>query len=140
MEKMKLNEIKAICKKYNVKSTGTKTVLLKRIEKAQFLERWVNKNKSFNDVNVKHYKDDIYRSLQSVQFHNLVSKEFSGEIIGKMNTINDSFHSLTKKDIELCKEQRLKFTIPIILEGEHVTDYDRSIIEEDEDDDEDLEE
>ena len=48
--------------------------------------------------------------------------------------------TLTKDDIDFCKSKNLKYSIPIILEGEHMTHRTRTVIDNDDDDEEDDEE
>lgn len=139
--KLKLNEIKELCKYYGVKSTGTKTKLLDRIRIAKFLEKNVNNTFQYHSnpkcLSFKEYKNGTSSCIDSYQkFFSFVSKNKSNEIIGKLDNRNSTFHDLTKEDIDYCKSRNIPYVIPIILTGKEMTHRTRTVVEEEEFDEE----
>lgn len=140
---MKSSELKSLCKEYGVKSTGTKDILVKRIQRATFIHNIVDKNFSNNSIpksiTFKHNKNIFFISINSFEkFYSLVSKKESNEIVGKIDNREKDFNilPLTKEDIQYCKNKNLNYSIPIILKGEEMTHRVRSVIDEEDDDDE----
>ena len=72
----------------------------------------------------------------------LFPKKNSNEVIGKIDNLanNNKIINLTKDDIDFCKSKNLKYSIPIILDGEHMTHRTRTVIDNDDDHEEDDEE
>lgn len=147
LEKMKSQELKDLCKHYGVKSTGIKNKLIQRINLAQFIENKVNKNfqeKSIPKILImKSTDNNLFSSVETFQkFYSLVSKKNSQEIIGKIDNSknNNKILNLTKDDIDFCKSKNLKFSIPIILDGEHMTHRTRTTIDDEDEEEEDDEE
>ena len=140
LDKMKSQELKDLCKYYGVKSTGIKNKLIQRINLARFIQNQVNKNfqeKSIpKNLIMKNIDNNLFSSVETFQkFYSFVSKKNSNEIIGKIDNFknNNKILSLTKDDIDFCKSKNLKFSIPIILDGEHMTHRTRTINDNDED-------
>lgn len=143
--KMKLADIKKVCKEYGVKSTGTKFKLLERIRIAKFLQEKAEENFTLNSipkkVTFKSFNDNISSDISNYQkFFSFVSKKNSNEIIGKLDNRNAQIYDLSKEDIEFCKSKHLKYIIPIVLKGKEMTHRVRNVVEEEEDDDDEEEE
>lgn len=146
-DKMKSQELKELCKQYGVKSTGTKNKLIQRIKIASFVHKKVDQNfkekSTPKSLTMKNMDNNLFSSIETFQkFYSFVSKKNSNEVIGKIDNLanNNKIINLTKDDIDFCKSKNLKYSIPIILEGEHMTHRTRTVIDNDDDDGEDDEE
>lgn len=142
--KMKSSELKQLCKDFGVKCTGTKNKLIKRIHIARFIHNRAEKNFIENSVAkylvMKNMNHNCFSSVETFKkFYSFVSKNNSNEIIGKIDNRkqNSEILPLTKDDIDYCKSKNLKYSIPIILQGEHMTHRTRTIVEEEEEHDDD---
>lgn len=130
---MKLAEIKNECKKYGVKSTGTKDKLLQRIKIAKF-----HMDQSQKSVPVLIRKWNEKQFVQVMTFDKFFSLVFENDrVVGKMDNRDESFSYLTKKDIEYCKELNLSYIIPSVLIGEHQTHRIKHVIEYESDEEDD---
>jgi hypothetical protein len=145
-DKMKSQELKNLCKEYGVKCTGTKNKLIQRINIARFIHDRVDKNFKQNSIpksiSMKDVDGNLSSSVETFQkFYSFVSKKNSNEIIGKIDNLknNNKIIGLTKADIDYCKNRNMKYSIPIILEGEHMTHRTRTTVDDDEGEDEDEE-
>lgn len=145
-DKMKSQELKELCKQYGVKSTGTKQKLIQRINIARFVQNKVDQNFKEKAIpkcfTMKEMDNNLFSSIETFQkFYSFVSKKNSNEIIGKIDNFanNNKVINLTKDDIAFCKSKNLKYSIPIILEGEHMTHRTRTVIDHDDDEEDDEE-
>lgn len=129
--KKKLTELRSICKEYNIKSSGTKIDMIKRIKLAEF-----QKSKSFNKkMSLYLYKDNLYKSITSYKkIYSFIIKKQSSEIIGKLNNTNNKIEDLEKEDLDYCRFNNLPFLIPVNIKGEYDTHRIRKIVEDDDDD------
>lgn len=127
---MKRTDLIEICKKYKIPSSGTKKVLEKRIEKAKFFERHV-----YNSKIVLHpFDHDMYIHITK----NFIVDKNGNEVIGKLDNVSNKIVPLNKNDIQVCKDLRLQYVVPILLVGEVQKHRIKSELEEDDESDEDL--
>jgi hypothetical protein len=127
---MKRSDLVEICKKYNISASGTKEVLLKRIEKAKFFERHSPSTKFI----LHPLHDDLYIHVSK----NLVIDKAKNQVVGKLDNIHDVVQPLTKSDIQVCKELKLDYKMPVSLIGELQTHRIKTDLEFDSDEDDEI--
>lgn len=131
LQKKKLSELKDMAKELNVKSTGTKTVLCKRIQKAEFQ----SSRRPPQPLRVKTFQKNKYLQIDTFQkFFSLVLEK--NMAVGKFDHRTETVSPLTKNDILSCKQLSIPFQTPTILEGSHQTHRIRQIIYDEESDEE----
>lgn len=129
--KKKLVELRNICKDFKIKSSGTKSDMIKRIKQHRF-----HQNKSSNKKMILYpYSNNLYKSIESYKkIYSFIIKKSSYEVVGKLNNINNKMENLEKDDLEYCRLNNIPYHIPTNIRGEYDTHRIR-IIQEEEDDD-----
>ena len=125
LKKYNTSELKQLCKEKNLKTTGKKEDLAKRIinEKNFFIR---------DTIFVNPLEDNLFIH-NDTQFIYDIDKKL---IIGKWN---NKVIDLTKDDIFKCKEMKLSYKIPITLSGQIIKKKRKKedLYEDDDEDDED---
>ena len=117
----------------DVKSTGTKAHLCKRIQRAEFHYS----HRPTQPLFVK--KLNKTQFLQIDTFQKFFSLVFENDYaIGKFDHRIETVKPLTKDDIQICKQIGVPFHIPTILEGKHQIHRIRQILDEEESDEENI--
>ena len=131
LQKKKLGELKDMAKNLNVKSTGTKAVLCKRIQKAEFH----SSRRPPHPLRVKTFQKNKYLQIDTFEkFFSLVLEK--NIVVGKFDHRTETVSPLTKNDILTCKQLSIPFQTPTILEGTHQTHRIRQVIDDEESDEE----
>ncbi len=132
---MKLLELKAKCKELGVKSTGTKTLLEKRLRLANFLQ---NVTQNCHD-SVKFRSKTPRQMVQVNSFQKRYSFLMENQkVIGKLDLFSNKTLPLTKSDVLLCKSMHLNYELPIMLEGSIQTHRIKEVIEEEDSDEDEI--
>ena len=133
LQKKKACDLKQMAKELDVKSTGTKAHLCKRIQRAEFHYS----HRPTQPLFVK--KLNKTQFLQIDTFQKFFSLVFENDYaIGKFDHRIETVKPLTKDDIQICKQIGVPFHIPTILEGKHQTHRIRQILDEEESDEENI--
>ena len=127
----KLVELRNICKDFKIKSTGTKSDMIKRIHQHKFHE-----NKSSQKKMILYpYSTNLYKSIESYKkIYSFIIKKSSYEVVGKLNNSNNKLEDLEKDDLEHCRLHNIPYCIPINIRGHFDTHRIRTVLEEDDDD------
>ena len=149
-------ELVGLCKKYNVKTTGTKTELLNALREKLFSNQ-VNESKIKSPLK-KNIETPVVKKLTSViptvaisrnKFGNhehtetsLIFDKKSKKVIGKQNS-DGSIDELIIEDINLCNKHKFEYILPNNLDKNvkvnttvEELDDDEEIVESDDDLDE----
>ena len=133
LQKKKAGDLKQMAKELDVKSTGTKAVLCKRIQRAEFH----HSQRSTLPLLVKRLNKTQHLQIDTFQkFFSLVFED--NYAVAKFDHRNEMVKPLTKDDIQFCKEIGVPFHIPTILEGKHQIHRIRQILDEEESDEENI--
>lgn len=132
-------ELINLCKSKNIKHTGTKDVIIKRlIEHENGSQNSLKQNIKKTVVEIKRNKWNNYVHTDS----NLVFNNTSQKVIGKQNS-DGSILELTIDDINICKQLGFKFILPENLDSSKNDDDDdeepNKNNSDDDDDDDDIE-
>lgn len=129
--KKKLVELRNICKDFKIKSSGTKSDMIKRIKQHKFHQHKCSNKKMI----LYPYSNNLYKSIESYKkIYCFIIKKSSYEVVGKLNNINNKMENLEKDDLEYCRLNNIPHYIPINIRGEYDTHRIRTIQEEDDDD------
>ena len=106
----KLVELRNICKDFKIKSTGTKSDMIKRIKQYKFHE-----NKSLQKKMILYpYSTNLYKSIESYKkIYSFIIKKSSYEVVGRLHNI--------------------PYRIPINIRGNFDTHRIRTVLEDDDD-------
>ena len=133
----KISILRDLCKKNNLKSSGTKKDMIKRLSHLHFLQKKINPP----TLKLFKYNSDYYRSLQSYdKIYSFLIKKSNNEISAKLNNQTNSIESLNKNDILYCIHLNLPISIPLNIIGDYDTHRVRHIVDDDDDDDDELQE
>lgn len=107
---MKMQDIKYMCKIYNIENKGTKKLLTQRLRKRL-------NTKIFNVIQDDKHKEYVHLNKHNKYEHpetKLVFDKDTKKAIGKQYE-DGSVGDLTANDIELCREYRFDYFIPMTL-------------------------
>ena len=134
--KSNVSGLKSLCKKYNLKRSGKKEILIQRLidymnsqnESKPVLKK-IKKTEKQDDIGIIQIKRNQFDNYEHFET-GLVFSKLDKNVIGKQNE-DGTIIELTKNDIELCNKFKFKYILP-----ENLNDDD----ENDEDSDSDLDE
>jgi len=139
--KSNVSGLKSLCKKYNLKRSGKKEILIQRLidhmnspnESKPVLKKIkkIKKIKKQDDIGIIQIKRNQFGNYEHFET-GLVFSKLDKNVIGKQNE-NGTITELNKNDIELCNKFKFKYILPENLNDNNEND-------EDSDSDSDLEE
>lgn len=134
-ENKKLNELRSLCKEYNVQSSGTKQNLIKRLKKSKFLQ----KQNKLKPIHCTIYNDSSFQFIDSYKkiYSFLVSKD-SKRVYGKLNNQTNQVEELDKEDLDFCKYNSIPIVIPLFIRGKKESHRIRTYVEEDEEEEDEM--
>lgn len=155
-DNMKLQELKNIAKQLQLKSTGTKKDIIKRIRKHNFFLRFKRKEhppdklfqhyschgtfcdknylmkESYNFIFNNELK--VYLSTFSLNGFKYIFNINSKSIVSKVQLKTNHILPLDRNDIFFCRSKNIVVTIPNVLLGDHIKTRSLNQLEEDDDD------
>lgn len=144
---MNLTELKAVLRRMNLKMTGKKPVLLKRIRRYLFLKRHKKSDRDscvknekewlIKDVQIFFYEEefDFYTSKITVsKWYKYIIRDIATQkVCGKLNTQKQQIEELSRDDIFDLQMRNLEYEIPIQLQGDPIRKRNQQVIDDIED-------
>ena len=115
LNKLKKTDLVALCKKYNLKTTGKKSVLIERINKRDKLGKLVQKGKPVSVIQIRKNTFGNYEHLET----GFIFNKQEQKVIGVQNK-DGTVQTLTKADLELCNKFKFTYDLPEILDEVNV--------------------